>query len=39
MVYAEKEVGDQREDVLDDCLQICLEDGKGDFPEGQVGDI
>ena len=39
VVYAEKEVVDQREDVLDDCLQICLEDAMEISQKAQVGDI
>ena len=39
VVYAEKEVVDQREDVLDDCLQICLEDAREISQKAQVGDI
>ena len=39
VVYAEKEVVDQREDVLDDCLQICLEDAGEISQKAQVGDI
>ncbi len=39
LVYAEKEVVPVKEDVLDDCLQIALEDAKEISKKAQVGDI
>ena len=39
LVYAEKEVVPVKEDVLDDCLQIALEDAKEISKKAQVGDV
>ena len=39
LVYAEKEVVDTREDVVDDCLQIALEDAQELSKKAQVGDM
>ena len=39
LVYAEKEVVPVKDDVLDDCLQIALEDAKEISKKAQIGDI
>lgn len=39
LCYAEKEVVADKEDVLDDCLQIALEDAKAISKKAEVGEI
>lgn len=39
LVYAEKEVVETREEVLDDCIQIALEDAKEISKKAKVGDL
>ena len=39
LVYAEKEVVETKDEVEDDCLQICLEDAKAISKKAQVGDV
>ena len=39
LVYAEKEVVPEKEDVIDSCLQICLEDASQISQKAQVGDV
>lgn len=39
LCYAEKEVVADKEDVLDDCLQIALEDAKEISKKAEVGEI
>ncbi len=39
LCYAEKEVVETKEDVLDDCLQIALDDAKAVSKKAKVGDI
>lgn len=39
LCYAEKEVVETKEEVEDDCLQICLEDAKEVSKKAKVGDI
>lgn len=39
LCYAEKEVVETKEDVLDDCTQICLEDAKELSHKVVVGDV
>ncbi len=39
LCYAEKEVVETKEDVLDDCMQIALEDAKAVSKKAKVGDV
>ena len=39
LVYAEKEVVETKDEVEDDCLQICLEDAKAISKKAKVGDV
>ena len=39
LVYAQKEVVETRDDVMDDCLQIALEDAQAISKKAQVGDV
>ena len=39
LVYAQKEVVETRDDVMDDCLQIALEDAQELSKKAQVGDV
>ncbi|MBR1854161.1 MAG: transcription termination/antitermination protein NusA [Lachnospiraceae bacterium] len=39
LVYAQKEVVETKDDVMDDCLQIALEDAQELSKKAQVGDV